>query len=220
LLEKAATANPQALQPRIQQSRYWLTKGDSAKALAAARSAVTAQPDNPAALNLLGAAQFASKDLDNALGTYRKLVDQLPNQAAPHLKLAQVQIAMKQAGEARKSLQEAIRLKPDLTEAQLLLGSLEIQSARYDEALKIARQIQQQTPKALAGWCWKAMPLRQKVVPTRSSHTSARTSFHHLPPHSSASIRRWPGQGASTKAQNDSPTGLPPIRKTIARASI
>ena len=151
-LEKAAAANPQALEPRIQQSRYWLAKGDSAKAVTAARSAVTVQPNNPAALELLGAAQFASKDLDNALSTYRKLVDKFPNQAEPRLKLAQVQIAMKQASEARKSLQEAIRLKPDLTEAQLLLGSLEIQSARYDEALKIARQIQQQNPKALAGW--------------------------------------------------------------------
>jgi putative PEP-CTERM system TPR-repeat lipoprotein len=151
-LEKAAAVNPQALQPRIQQSRYWLAKGDSAKAVAAARSAVTAQPNNPAALDLLGAAQFASKDLDNALGTYRKLVDKVPNQAEPRLKLAQVQIAAKQTSEARKSLQEAIRLKPDLAEAQLLLGSLEIQSARYDEALKIAKQIQQQNPKALAGW--------------------------------------------------------------------
>jgi putative PEP-CTERM system TPR-repeat lipoprotein len=151
-LEKAAAANPQALQPRIQQSRYWLAKGDSAKAVAAARSAVTAQPNNPTALDLLGAAQFASKDLDNALSTYRKLADQLPNQAEPRLKLAQVQMVMKQADEARKSLQEAIRLKPDLTEAQLLLGSLEIQSARYDEALKIAKHIQQQNPKALAGW--------------------------------------------------------------------
>ena len=59
-LEKAAAADPQALPPRLLQSRYWLAKGDSAKAIAAARSAVAARPDNPAALDLLGLAQAAS----------------------------------------------------------------------------------------------------------------------------------------------------------------
>ena len=173
-LDKAAAANPQALQPRLQQSRYWLAKGDSGKAIAAARAAVTARPDNPAALDLLGTAQFAAKDLDNAAGTYRKLVDQAPDQAEPRVKLAQVQVAMKQAGEARRSLLEAIRLRPDLIEAQVLLGSLEIQSARHDEALKIAKQIQRQNPKALAGWV-----LEGDVALARKQYPAALAAFEH-----------------------------------------
>jgi putative PEP-CTERM system TPR-repeat lipoprotein len=151
-LEKAAVANPKALQPRMLLSNYWLSKGNTAKATVAAREALSAQPNNPAALDLLGNAQFAGNDLENALGTYRKLADLAPNQAEPRLKLAKVQIALKQPAEARNTLQAAIKLKPDLVEAQLMLGTLDIQAARYDDALKIARQIQQQHPGSIAGW--------------------------------------------------------------------
>jgi putative PEP-CTERM system TPR-repeat lipoprotein len=151
-LEKAAAANPKAPQPSMLLSRYWLSKGNTAKATVAARAALSAQPDNPAALDLLGNAQFAGNELENALGTYRKLADLAPNQAEPRLKLAKVQIALKQPAEARNNLQEAIKLKPDLVEAQLMLGTLDIQAARYDDALKIARQIQQKNPGSIAGW--------------------------------------------------------------------
>jgi putative PEP-CTERM system TPR-repeat lipoprotein len=151
-LEKAAVANPKALQPRMLLSNYWLSKGNTAKATVAAREALSAEPDNPAALDLLGNAQFAGNDLENALATYRKLADRRPNRAEPRLKLAKVQIALKQHAEARKTLQEALKLKPDLVEPQLLLGTLNIQSTRYDEALKIARRIQQQNPGSIAGW--------------------------------------------------------------------
>jgi putative PEP-CTERM system TPR-repeat lipoprotein len=151
-LEKAAAANPKAVQPRMLLSNYLLSKGNTAKATVAAREALSVQPNNPAALDLLGNAQFAANDLENALGTYRKLADLAPKQAEPRLKLAKVQIALKQPAEARNTLQEAIKLKPDLVEAQLILGALDIQAARYDDALKIARQIQQQHPGSIAGW--------------------------------------------------------------------
>jgi putative PEP-CTERM system TPR-repeat lipoprotein len=151
-LEKAASANPQSSQPRLLLARYWLAKGDSAKAVAATREAANAQPDNAAALDLLGATQFAAKDFDNALGTYRKLADRFPNQAEPLLKLAQVHAARKEPDEARRRIEEAIRVKPDLIDAKLMLGNLEINSGRADQALKLAKAIEQQKPDSPAGW--------------------------------------------------------------------
>jgi len=58
---------------------------------------------------------------------------------------------MKQVDDARKSLQDALKLKPDLIEAQFILGGLDIDAARYDAALTLAKQIQQQNSQSPAG---------------------------------------------------------------------
>lgn len=151
-LGKAAAAHPQALQPRVALARYQLAKGDKNQALATAREAVDANSDSPAALDLLGTTQLALGDTTNALGSYRKLVEHLPGQAAPLVKLASVQIVAKDLPAARKTLQGALRIQPDFLEAQLMLGGVEIQGTRLDEAHKLARQVQQQKPDKPAGF--------------------------------------------------------------------
>jgi len=45
-----------------------------------------------------------------------------------------------------------LRIQPDFLDAQLMLGGVEIQSARFDEALKLAKQVQQQKPDNPAGF--------------------------------------------------------------------
>ncbi len=151
-LEKAAAAHPQALQPRVALARYLLAKGNKNKALAVAREAVDAQPDSPAALDLLGTTQLALADTANALVSFRKLVDHLPGQPAPLIKLATAQIVAKDLPGARKTLQDALRIQPDFLDAQLMLGGISIQGAQFDEALKLARQVQQQKPASPAGF--------------------------------------------------------------------
>jgi putative PEP-CTERM system TPR-repeat lipoprotein len=151
-LEKAAAAHPQALQPRVALARHLLVKGEKNKALAAARDAVNAQPDNPAALELLGTTQLALGDTANALGSYRKLVERQPGQTAPLIKLATVQVVAKDLSGARKTLQDALRIQPDFIDAQSMLGGLDIQAARFDEAHKLARQMQRQEPDNPAGF--------------------------------------------------------------------
>jgi putative PEP-CTERM system TPR-repeat lipoprotein len=173
-LEKASNSHPQALEPRELLARYYLTKRAYSKALAQAREAVSAQPDNPAALNLLGEAQFASQDLDNALATYRKLADRYPVQVQLRLKLAQVQLAMKQPDDARKSLQVALKSKPDFIEALLMLGSLEIQSGNFAEAQKIAVQIQ-----TLPSGMTPGLLLAGDVDLTRKQYPLALGDFEH-----------------------------------------
>ncbi len=151
-LEKAAAAHPEALQPRVALARHLLAKGEQNKALAAAREAVNAQPGNPAALDLLGTTQLALGDTANAQGSFRKLVESQPGRAAPLIKLATAQIVAKDLAAARKTLQDAVRIEPDFLDAQLMLGGVEIQGARYDEALKLARQVQQDKPDNPAGF--------------------------------------------------------------------
>jgi len=171
-LEKAASAHPQALQPRVALARYLLAKGDKNKALSAAREAVNVQPDNPAALDLLGTTQLALGDTPNALGSFRKLAERLPGQAAPLIKLASAQIIAKDLPGARKTLQDALRMQPDFLEAQLMLGGVEVQSARFDDALKLAKQIQQQKPTVPAGFT-----LEGDIAFARKDYTAALTAF-------------------------------------------
>lgn len=151
-LEKAAAAHPEALQPRVALARYLLAKGDKNKALAVAREAVNAQPDSPAALDLLGTTQLALGDTANALVTYRKLRERMPKSGAPLLKLATVQIVAKDREGARKSLTEALRIQPGFVDAQLMLGGLDIQNGRLDDARKIAKQIQTAEPNNPLGY--------------------------------------------------------------------
>ncbi len=151
-LEKAASAHPQALQPRVALARYQLAKGDRNKALATAREAVNAQPDNPVAIELLGTIQLGLGDTTNALGSYRKLAERQPGQVAPLIKVARVQIVAKDVAGARKTLQDALRIQADSLDARLLLGGVEIQGGRFDEAHKLAKQVQQQKPDNPAGF--------------------------------------------------------------------
>ncbi|WP_310446489.1 XrtA/PEP-CTERM system TPR-repeat protein PrsT [Thiobacillus sp.] len=151
-LEKAASVHPQALQPRIALARYLLAKGDRNKALSVAREAVNAQPDNAAALELLGTTQLSLGDTANALNSYRKLVERQPGKAEPLVKLAGAQIVAKDFAGARKTLQDALRIQPDLLDAQVMLVGVDIQGARLDDALKQARQVQQQKPANPAGY--------------------------------------------------------------------
>lgn len=171
-LQKAATAHQQAIQPRILMARYLLAKGENAKAITLAREAVNMQPKDPAALDTLGAAQYAGKDLANALVTYQKLSGMFPRQAESRLKLAQVQMAMKQPGEARKTLQSAINIQPELLDAQLMLANMEIQDTRFDAAQKLAKTVQQQKPTNPAGFV-----LEGDVAFARKDYPAAMAAF-------------------------------------------
>lgn len=171
-LAKASATHTQAIQPRILMSRFYLSKGDIAKAVATAREAVNIQPNNPATLNTLGSAQLVSKDLVNAQATFRKLVDIAPEQVEARLKLAQIQAALKRPDEARKTLQEALRLKPDLIVANYMLGGLEIQASRFEAAYKIAKEIQQRYPESPVGWM-----LEGEVASTSKQYSAAVVAY-------------------------------------------
>jgi putative PEP-CTERM system TPR-repeat lipoprotein len=197
-LEKAAAAHPQALPPRVALARHQLAKGDKGKALATAREAVSAQPDSPIALELLGTAQLAMGDATNALGSYRKLAERQPGQAAPLVKVATAQIATRDAAGARKTLQDALRIQPDALDAQLILGGLEIQGARFDEAGKLAKQAQQQHPDNPSGFI-----LEGDTAYARKDYPAALAAFeraHKLAPAGALLIRQLQILTASQRA--------------------
>jgi putative PEP-CTERM system TPR-repeat lipoprotein len=150
-LNKATQSDSKAFQPRALIAQYYLNKRDFAKALEAALGASNAQPDNPAALELLGTAQLAAGETDNAVATDTRLAELKPDVAIFRFQLGKALLAAKQAPAAQASFEQAIRLDPHLIQAQVALAALHTQTGRYDQAIKIAREIQSSQPNNMIG---------------------------------------------------------------------
>jgi putative PEP-CTERM system TPR-repeat lipoprotein len=133
-------------------SSYYLSQGDTAKALVYARQANDAHPNHVASLSSLGSSQLASGDINNALSTGKKLAELAPRSAEALLQLARAQFADKQTGVARATLLKAHALEP--TNVSVLDASLQIELSerKFETALQIAKQLQSSQPKAPIGY--------------------------------------------------------------------
>ena len=155
-LDKAARADVKAITPRSLLVQHYIGKNDAPRALSIAREAQTANPTSPEALDLLGNAQMAAGEKDNAIATYEKLTALAPDSPLAHFRLASAEAANKRLGDARKSLNKALELKPDLIDAQVSLIALDMQESHPADAIKRAQQIQQQQPKLPVGYAIEA----------------------------------------------------------------
>ena len=151
-LQKAMKAHPTAMAPRSALAGYYLSKDQPQPALALANETVNANPDNPEALNMLGATQMAAGDKANAIATFTKLTRLADQSAQAHQLLAMALIADKKFGEARASLQKALQLQPDNIQSQNTLITLELTQNKPDAALKVARQMQARQPASPVGF--------------------------------------------------------------------
>lgn len=151
-LNKAAVSHKEAIQPRVLLARYYLQKKDFIHALAVAREAVSANPNSPDALDLLGSTQMNAGEKDNAVTSFSRLTALSPDLPGAWLRLGQAQDATKSTDQARSSYQKALNLKPDLIEAELALARLEFNAGRKTEALKWVQKVQQQQPKQALGF--------------------------------------------------------------------
>jgi putative PEP-CTERM system TPR-repeat lipoprotein len=151
-LDKATRADAKAIKPRTLLAQYYVGKNEAPRALSIAREAQTANPNDPEALNLLGNAQLAANEKDNAVATFGKLVALAPQSPLAYVRLGAAQAVNNSPTEARKSLRLARELKPDLIDAQTAMIGLDLQENRTDDAIKRAQQIQQQHPKLATGY--------------------------------------------------------------------
>ena len=152
LLSKAVEANPNEVGPRLLLIELFLRHKDNKQAAAAAQSGVAALPNSPELLAALGRVQQLSGDFNQAIATYTKLIAMQPLSPQPHVRLAEVHIANKNNQAAEQSLRKALEIKPDMLEAQRALIILAIEAKRYQDAIKIARTVQEQRPKAPVGF--------------------------------------------------------------------
>jgi Flp pilus assembly protein TadD len=114
-----------------------LRRGDAAAALAAARTAVDAEPDNAHAQHLLGVSLHKSGDLAGARAALDRAIALAPTDAIFHFSRGSVELGS-DAGVARAQLQQAVALNPNQREAYTSLVHLALASDDLDEA---ARQL-------------------------------------------------------------------------------
>ena len=155
LMNKAINANPTEKQPRLLLVDLYLRNKDNKLALATAQSAVSVLPDSPELLDALGRAQQASGDTNQALASFAKLASMQPESPLAQMRTANAQMAAGNKEAALTSLRKALTMKPDLLDAQRGLLMLAVEGKRYDEARGIARSVQKQRPKEIAGFLFE-----------------------------------------------------------------
>lgn len=152
LLRKAVTIAPNERGPRRLLVEHHLRQKEPREALQVAQNAVAALPDDPDMLDVLGVAQLASGEYNQAATTFNRVAALQPRSAQPHLRLADVHAANRDPAAAAQSLRKALEIQPNLLVAQRGLAGYALKADRVAEALAIGQEIQKQRPKEAAGY--------------------------------------------------------------------
>lgn len=151
-LERASKVSPDLLQPKVMLIQAYARAGELKNALEVALRAQARDPDNPQVLDLLGAAQLAVGQKEQALGTFEKLASLRPKSPEALYRLANAQAVNSNIAAATNTLKKAVALKPDFAAAQVALVGLEVRDGHIPEAMKMAQQLQKQSPKSALGF--------------------------------------------------------------------
>ncbi len=119
--------------------RAALDRGDHAQALAAAMSAVSAQPGSAPAYRLLAAAQRASGDPAQALASIDRAIALAPDDAEAHFERAGLLLGDRQPDAAQAALARSIGLDPNLFGAYVLQAQLALGRGDLGEAARLRR---------------------------------------------------------------------------------
>jgi putative PEP-CTERM system TPR-repeat lipoprotein len=151
-LERAINANPSAVRPRVALINYYAQQHDAKDALAAAQAANNAIPNNPQLLELLGSAQLAAGENNQALDTLAQAAKLQPQSAQPLLRLAGAQASLKDYNASIATLKKAIAVQPDMPASWLALAGVYIVSNQLDAGIVEARRLQKDLPTRATGY--------------------------------------------------------------------
>ena len=139
-VEKAAKADPKALEPKARQINYLLSKKEPQKALALAREVQSANGDNPQTWEMLGRTQLAAGEKENAIVSFTKLTQLAPEAPRSYLDLGSALASAERWNDARSAFTLALTLNPAYVDARRALIALELKQNRGAAALKLAEE--------------------------------------------------------------------------------
>lgn len=151
-LEQASAVDANAVVPAVNLIAQYLQAGQKEKALALARTLQVTHPDNPDLLDLLGKAQLANGDREEALSTYKRLAVALQRSAQAQMQVAALLLLMQQPAAAEDYLKTALAMQADFPAAQLALAEVYVRKGYHELALLSATNLQKKHPKAAAGF--------------------------------------------------------------------
>lgn len=152
LFEQGIKANPGDAGLRLALVDHHLATFNPKAAVDAARAALAQLPDNFELLDRLGQAQLQAGQGQQALTTFNRMVTLRGQSPEGPLGLAKVQLAGNDLSAARSSVQRVLALAPSHLAAQRLGIAVALRQKHPDEALALARQVQQQRPELAAGF--------------------------------------------------------------------
>lgn len=152
VFEKAIQQAPTNAGPHLALVNFLLARNDFKAALEAAQKASSALPNNPELLDALGRAQAATGSTNQAIATFGKLVQLVPQSPLPYLRMADVQWTTRDRSTAIQTLKRALSVAPDNLPAQRALVDAYLGENQTDQAIAVAREIQKQRPKEDAGY--------------------------------------------------------------------
>lgn len=152
LLEEAVRLNPAQGVARVALVEHHLAHKNAEAALAAAREAVAALPDDAGLLGVMAQAQAATGDLNQSLGTLNRLSSLKPNSVQAQLMQAELHLAAQNVDGALASLRRAVALAPREVGLKQRLAMTLLKVGRPDQALTVAREMQKQPAQQVAGF--------------------------------------------------------------------
>jgi putative PEP-CTERM system TPR-repeat lipoprotein len=172
-LIRAHRENPKSAQAVLALARHYLRRGEAKLALAVSQEGYNEIPGNTDVLDLLGLCQLAAGDKGNALSTFAKLAKLQPASPLPQMRIATAQLANDNTAAATLSLEKALEIQPNFLDAQVLLAGIHVRAGRFDEAMKIAQEVQQKAPKSAAGYEMEGNVLIAQKKPAAAAYEKA-----------------------------------------------
>ncbi|MDM4764861.1 XrtA/PEP-CTERM system TPR-repeat protein PrsT [Pelomonas sp. SE-A7] len=150
-LEALVKEFPKEAAPLLAQGATLVEAGRAGDAIAVAQKGRQTFPGNASFLDLLGRAQVANKDLNQAVSAFAEHARMQPQSPVPLLRQAEVQVRLKDNPGAISLLRKALALKADYLPAKTLLASLLTSAGQSAEARQIAKSLQQQPQTEVVG---------------------------------------------------------------------
>lgn len=153
LLERASNAAPDDVEVAIGMADAQMAYGLLKEADASLQKVLKHKPRNPLLLQRLALVQYSRGDMDRAINTLFALADVDRDKApAVYLRIADLQMQIGKPALALQTLQKTLSLAPQSVPTQLAYARTLIVLNRPQDALFVARKMQQAIPKSAAGY--------------------------------------------------------------------
>ncbi len=162
--------HPELAGPRLTKIALLLEQGEIKLALTAAQDGSVAHANDPAFQDMIGIAQLALGDANQAAAAFNRMAALQPGSPQPLMRMAELSVQQKDPRAALRHLQKALQLKPDYLPAQLNMVGLLLGTGKVRDAMQVARTVQQQRPTESVGWALEGDIARQTMQLAEAIH--------------------------------------------------
>jgi putative PEP-CTERM system TPR-repeat lipoprotein len=161
-MDLAFKENPDDIQHRMVLADYLASQRDLAGAKKIMDELKSAHPDNLQVLAKSGVIQFVAGEYESAVATFQGLVDKHPDNPGLRYWLGQSLLKTGSNEKAKQEWEQVLNANPAYFPAADALVRLALNTKQYDEAIRIAREVQSKHPKRAIGYQLEGDVMRAK----------------------------------------------------------